>query len=695
MTREDFQLRKDLDELFAELGFAKEQLQRLDNDDPPDWFDEMEFYLKGEVDDKFIQVPTEASVDAKINNIYRDLNRVLDNYDSTIDRKYSLFRGDCWTINNNFESSASITSGENTSENDDYPSGHVDNFTVTGTFRTKDDLVGIYWNAEDLITHPYISYGKVSDYRNVVLEFDYHMTGCRNWKDNYSQTSNPSVLTLNMADGSIYYVVLYQFISGNHVEINFSNLMLHNGNVYIDSQGQPVEVHEDTPVPVNNIASIMLALTPNVTGNGSYEITSNIDFTCEVYNIEVANGEIGYEKTRLNTHLYRLCEGYDDFYNLNPFRVCREMRKLGYVGWVDLYIGASHFYEKSGTVGDTIDTSSFDHTRTEKMTLNPNVPLNKAFEAWLDCYSRELKANDVDRLIISVSMENLQPPISWRQRTSVGDYGVTNWVPSTFFYSPCNDNVINYMQSVSKACLDIIIENDMPPILQMGEAWWWWNEYDIPKDPETHKPICSKCYQAPCFYDTATKNRYYSEFGNNMPEYESSWEDPYDHELMAWLNQQLCEYSEKLREVAKSYEDGTYMALFFPPSVMDTDRVPPMIQEADYIKDAYSPEKLDVLQLEDYDWVIEKNPHHEEVYSIGQELGFDVDDLHYYGGFVQYPEDAEEFWKLIEDSMVEAINRHFGEIFVWAGTQVRRDNKYIGREDYSFVENLIKLLRGD
>ncbi len=665
MTQEEFQLRKDIDRIFADLGFAKEQLERLDSDDPPAWFDEMEFYLKGEVDDKFAQVPTEEVVDAKINNIYRDLNRVLDNYDSTIDRKYSLFRGDCWTINNNFESSASITSGENTSENDEYPPGHVDNFTVTGTFRTDSDLIGIYWNSSDLITHPYITYGTHTDYTGVVLEFDYHMTGCRAWTDGYGQTTNPCVLTINKTNGTVAYALMEDYITGNHVEIDFDNLVDGGGN----------------PITVTDIDSIMLMLKPAL-DNGNYRIINNVDFSCEVYNIEVTNGDIGKEKSRLNTHIYRLCEGYDDFYNLNPFRVCREMRKLGYVGWVDLYIGASHFYEKSGTVGDTIDTSSFDHTRTEKMTLNPNVPLNKAFEAWLDCYSRELKANDVDRLIISVSMENLQPPVSWRQKTATGDPALTRWVPSTFFYSPCNNNVITYMQSVSKACLDIIIDNDMPPILQMGEAWWWWNEQDEPE-------------QAPCFYDTATKNKYYSEFGNNMPEYGSSWVEDYNHDVMAWLNQQLCEYSEKLREVAKSYEDGTYMALFFPPSVLDTERVPPMIQEADYIKDAYSPEKLDVLQLEDYDWVIEKSPHHEEVYSIGQELGFDVDDLHYYGGFVQYPEDAEELWKLIEDSMVEAINKHFGEIFVWAGTQVRRDNKYIGREDYSFVENLINLARGD
>ena len=89
------------------------------------------------------------------------------------------------------------------------------------------------------------------------------------------------------------------------------------------------------------------------------------------------------------------------------------------------------------------------------------------------------------------------------------------------------------------------------------------------------------------------------------------------------------------------------MALFFPPSVTDTDRVPPMIRDVNYLIDAYSPSKLDILQIEDYDWVTSENPHHKEAYTIGQELGFSEDRLHYFGGFVENPEDADRYWKLI------------------------------------------------
>lgn len=131
------------------------------------------------------------------------------------------------------------------------------------------------------------------------------------------------------------------------------------------------------------------------------------------------------------------------------------------------------------------------------------------------------------------------------------------------------------------------------------------------------------------------------------------------------------------------------MALFFPPSVTDVDRVPAMMREVNFLKDAYTPLKLDVLQLEDYDWVTGESVHHDEVYSLGQELGFSEDRLHYFGGFVQYPEDAPKFWNLISKSMETAINKKFKEVFVWAGSQVRRDGKFIGHYAYELIQRLL------
>ena len=579
---------------------------------------------------------------------------------NSYDGKYYLFRGDCWSINNNFESSAAVTSET------------FKDLTVTGTFRTQSDMVGLYWNSKDIITHPYISYGSRYDYSGVKLEFDYEMTGCTDF-------SNPSIsISIVKNSGETYYLTMNRFIKKNHVTIDFNKLTLLAGNSYFDKDGREQTVKKQTKLDVTNIKSIMLVLVPEgYVPASTYTIMKNANFTCRISNINVVNGAICIEQPRLEPHQYRLCEGYDDIYNLNPYRISNEMRKLGYVGWVNLYLGASHYYEKYGDVGDIIADNAFTNNRTEKMTLDKDVPLNSAFRAWLDCYSRKLKMNDVENLVISVSMENIQTPQSWRQMDSNDNFAVTGWNPSTFLISPCNDDAVEYMQRVSAECLDITVANGFKPVLQMGEVWWWWNENDMPN-------------QSPCFYDNATRTKYLAEHGVPLPEYENVSTKEYDKSAMKWLNQQLVKYSDSLSKVVKSdrYSDGLYIALFYLPSVIDEDRVPSMMIDVNYLPDAYSPYKLDVLQIEDYDWVINQSIHHREAYAVGKELGFNESGLHYFGGFVLYPEDAARYWPLIEKALEDAIAHNFKEVYVWAGTQVRRDNKILGYDEYAILHNL-------
>ena len=283
-----------------------------------------QFYDKADIDELIQPYFKREDVDARLIENYEELLETVENYYSYSEDKYTLFRGDCWTVNNNFESSASIVSDSDS------------DFSVVGTFRTESDLVGIYWNSQDLISHDYISYGSKYDYTGVVLDFDYEMNGCTDF------ATGDVVITIRTNSNQTFYLEMDRFVTNNHVCIEFNNLTLLPGYTYIDSDGSEVIVTEETPLDVTDISSIMLMLIPyNYTGNAPYVIMQNDGFYCNVSNISVTNGVICKEHIPLPPHQYRLCEGYDDFYDLNPRRVVKEMRKLGYVEWVDLYIGAS------------------------------------------------------------------------------------------------------------------------------------------------------------------------------------------------------------------------------------------------------------------------------------------------------------------------------------------------------------------
>ena len=117
-------------------------------------------------------------------------------------------------------------------------------------------------------------------------------------------------------------MTMNRFINNGHVRIDFDKLTLLPGNEYLDKNGNTVCVDTETPVDVSNLKFIMFVIIPtNYVASQMYEIMENVDYTCEISNISVTRGDICKERLPLDPHKYRLCEGYDDFYNLNPKRL--------------------------------------------------------------------------------------------------------------------------------------------------------------------------------------------------------------------------------------------------------------------------------------------------------------------------------------------------------------------------------------
>lgn len=419
-------------------------------------------------------------------------------------------------------------------------------------------------------------------------------------------------------------------------------------------------------IPTASVQRISIPLLPTFYERGQKVATGRSDlFRVKLSQMVIEGGDLGSKPAPRKKLPYSVCEGYDDEYDKNPARLAESMATLGYSGKSNFYIGASHYYEKHAPNGQPI----YDHL---SMFIDPGRGCNEAYKSWLRGYIRGLKEHGFDGIIISVAMENLQCPPEWKQLMSDLMPGQTGWVPATSFYDPNVQAARDYISKISRENLDLVVEGGLRPILQLGESWWWWQEF-APGDVTTPYPG-----RPPCFYNYATKLRHLNDLGRYLPDWGDSSaieKTPENEETAWWLRKCLGEFTDNLSLVAKEYEDSQFTTLFFPPSVIDQARVPWILQITNSPFEHWEYPKLDFIQIEDYDWVTEGNPEHEKVFDVAwSEMGFTYAKQHYFAGFVLRAEQADEHWPLIERSAQQALGKGFAEIFIWAGTQIRRDD---------------------
>lgn len=378
----------------------------------------------------------------------------------------------------------------------------------------------------------------------------------------------------------------------------------------------------------------------------------------------VEGGDIGSPDKSLQAHNLNIAEGYDDEYYRNPKRLVDTLKHLGYAGIFNLYIGASHYYDKVGNLGE----NGLDHKTHYLVT---GYPLNKAFEAWYGSLCKELVLAGFKKIVVSISMEILQMPETWKQRMADGMPGQTGWEPPTSFISPCSPEARPFMNYLAGILLTKAASSGIPPILQLGEPWWWFQEFEPGnvQIPYEGRP--------PCFYDDSTKAKFRKDMGYEMPIWSTSEVEmtPQNIKVCEWLRDQLGNYSNFFREIAKSY-GVPYTILFFPPSVMDRQRVPKCMQIANVPQSAWQYPMLDLIQIEDYDWLIHDNPNHRDVFNFASSYyGYPDEKTHYFAGFAwsEYNLPIDVQWKRIKKSALLALGMG-QKVFIWAGTQVRRDS---------------------
>ena len=78
--------------------------------------------------------------------------------------------------------------------------------------------------------------------------------------------------------------------------------------------------------------------------------------------------------------------------------------------------------------------------------------------------------------------------------------------------------------------------------------------------------------------------------------------------------------------------------------------------------------------LEDYDYLIDNHmwKHRDAINFVQNNLAYPPSLIHYFAGFVLNSSKIG-VWKNIDQAIVDGFNQQFGEVYVWAYAQVKRD----------------------
>lgn len=534
-----------------------------------------------------------------------------------------------------------------------FPSTMIASLTTNGEtlivdceFTREDDLCGVIWESADTWDHPLTAYDTDKDYSNCVLSFTIEITG---QTLNLENTNGP-VLTIEGKDGfgapKIWYVRLVNYrTSGNattaQIVLDFDNLA---GGFAMDDPVNPTEIDRmfigivptsystDTPGPLTTNEVCRVRLT-NITVTGSNSVL-------------VAGTGIGVNELRMTN-------GYDDTYNLTPERLVRNVWLLGYRKWFNHYVGMSHYFSWQWNAGES---------RFIARDL-PN-PLNAPCTIWHNDLAKRLKALDFT-VIFSISYEMLNSfmPASWRQLDSVGLPALTGWAPPSSLFSPCNEAGMDYLNRVFVAFADILQANELPIHMQVGEPWWWIDFRDF----------------KPYFYDSNTTAKWTSETGLPVPIMTTMVGEKTVEEIqfLNWLGDRLADSTAaKIQAVRDKYPDMVSYVLVYLPQILSGFAGTPNTPDAKRVNmpTGWARPAFDVLQLEDYDFVINNEPHLSEAGRLLAEerLGYPREEQQYFAGFVLFKDD-EQIWEYTSNAIRQAWEFGVPEVFVWAYTQVMRD----------------------
>ena len=217
---------------------------------------------------------------------------------------------------------------------------------------------------------------------------------------------------------------------------------------------------------------------------------------------------------------------------------------------------------------------------------------------------------------------------------------------------------------------------------QIGEPWYWDGSF-------------SGGARRPFIYDDNMQALYLSETGLSVP-------SPFIDDVadgvgtsglyLDWCRAKLGNAGLYLRDQVKAaYPTSTSLILIFTPQFLGTSD--PILRRINLPIDEWKAPAFDILQVEDYDKVVEGNYNFitdQTIRAATDLLEYDLADTQYFVGFNLFPQ-TTWIWYNIDRALWHTREVAFAETFIWSREQVLRDGWVYSREVQKFFPELTTL----
>lgn len=330
-----------------------------------------------------------------------------------------------------------------------------DALRVDAVFYQTSDLAGLIWESADRFDHPLLAYDTVRDYRGCTLSFRWQSAGVLPLDD-----VNGPVLTITGRDAAgvaqTWYVRLWNYAVGTGSD---AQVVLPFGKL---ASGFSLP---GTPMFAGDIDRMFISLVPAGYTAAAAPLPAPVEGWAQMSGIacDGAGATITVGNAYLPEHGLGIAGGYDDSYNLTPARVLRQVQALGYRGFLDHYVGMSHYFRLG-----------FDAGTGKYLAGGAGSPLNVACAAWhRDLLARAGAMGFAVILSLSYELFDMHAPDAWKQRAWDGLAAATGYVPPSTLLSPANGAAMAYLRGVATAFAGLAAAAGQPVHFQVGEPWWW------------------------------------------------------------------------------------------------------------------------------------------------------------------------------------------------------------------------------